>query len=350
MITAQEIAQLLGGFVQGNPDVVLTQPAKIEEAQVGSLTFLANYRYEKYLYQTQASAVLVALDFQPKQMLDLTLIRVPDVYAAMTQLLQFWEQAQAKQKTASASGIDALAFVHPSAKIDPSVQIGAFAYVGPEVELGPEVEIYPHVYLGPKVSIGAKTRLYSGVRVYEACRIGANCLIHANAVIGADGFGFAPQSDGTYQKIPQLGWVEIQDGVEIGANTCIDRATMGRTLIQTGVKLDNLIQVAHNVEIGAHTVIAAQAAIAGSTKLGPYCQIGGQSGIVGHLNIAQGTKLQGQSGIDRHIKQPNQALYGSPALAYTHYLRSYALFKQLPEMERRLRDLEKRLGQEPTKD
>lgn len=341
MITAGELAQFLGAKLEGSPGVQVYAPAKIEEAERGTISFLANPRYEKYAYACQASVLLVQSDFEPKEpLLVEALLRVDDVYAALGLLLQRFAPEEQKQ---GQNQLSPQAYIHPEAKLaSTGIRIDAFAYIGQGVELAENTTIHAHVWLEADMQIGAGTTIYSGAKLYKGCKIGRHCIIHANAVLGADGFGFAPQPDGSYKKIAQLGIVELEDEVEVGANTCIDRATMGRTLVKKGVKLDNLIQIAHNVEIGEHTVIAAQAGVAGSVRLGKGCMVGGQAGFAGHLHIADGTKIQAQSGIGRHIKEENKAFYGSPALPYNDYLRAYSIFSRLPELDKRLRILEKK--------
>ncbi len=332
---------MLGGSLEGNPDVVVDRPAKIEEATAGTLTFLANPKYEAYAYTTQASILLVARDFSPTQKVIPTLIRLDDVYAAVTILL---EKFGAHQNTQS-SKIDEKAAIHTSAKIGDQTGIGAFSVVQKNVTIGDNCNIFPQVFIGENVRIGNHVTLHPGVRIYHGCSIGDHCILHANVVVGADGFGFAPQADGSYKKVSQIGNVLIENNVEIGANTTIDRATMGSTIIRAGAKIDNLVMIAHNVEIGSHTVIAAQAGIAGSTKIGEKCMIGGQSGFVGHIKIADGTKVQAQSGVAAAVETPNTALYGSPALPYSNYLKSYAIFKQLPDLIKKIRSLEKKIDE-----
>ncbi len=337
-ITAKEIASLVGGEVLGNPDVVITRPGKIEEGGEGIITFLANPKYEPYLYQTTASAVLVSRDFEPRQPIQATLIRVPNVQEAVALLLERFGTIDEHPK-----GIASSAEIHATARIGQDVAISDFVVIDKEAEIGTGCILYPYVYIGAGVRIGSNTILYPGVKVYRQCAIGNNCIIHANAVIGADGFGFAPQADGSWKKVPQTGKVVIEDDVEIGANTVIDRATMGQTIIRQGAKIDNLVQIAHNVEVGAHTVIAAQAGIAGSAKLGPHCQIGGQAGFVGHIKVAEGTRVQAQSGVAKAVTQPNQALQGSPAFGYMEYNKAYAVFRKLPQLYRKIHELEKQL-------
>jgi UDP-3-O-[3-hydroxymyristoyl] glucosamine N-acyltransferase len=335
-ITAQEIAYLLQGTIEGNPNATASRPAKIEEATEGTISFLANVKYEHFAYTCQASILLVSKDFQPTQAVTATLVRVEDVYASVALLFEKFGAA-----TQSKAEISAQAAVHPSAKIGQNVSIGAFTVIEEGVEIGDNAVVYPQVYVGKNTKIGQNALFYAGVKIYHGCEIGDNCIIQAGAVIGSDGFGFAPLPDGSYKKIPQLGNVILENNVEVGANTTIDRATMGSTRIGEGVKLDNLIQIAHNVEIGKNTVIAAQTGIAGSTKLGERCMIGGQTGFVGHLKIADGTKTQAQTGIASSVKQPDTALFGYPGIPYNDYLRSYAVFKQLPSLAKQVRELEK---------
>ncbi len=329
---------MLGGTVEGDPDVEVQRPGKIEEGGEGVLTFLANPKYEPWLYKTTATAVLVGSDFQPKQPVQATLIRVPDVQAAVATLLEHFAAEVPHPK-----GIASTAEIHAEAAIGEGVGIADFVVVGRGARIGDGCVLYPHVFVGEHVQIGAETILYPGVKVYRDTVIGKRCVIHANAVIGSDGFGFAPQPDGSWKKVPQIGRVCIEDDVEIGAQTVIDRATMGQTLIRQGAKIDNLVQIAHNVEIGPHTVIAAQAGIAGSTRLGKGCQVGGQAGFVGHISVADGTRVQAQSGVARPVTQAGQALQGSPAFGYMDYNKAYAVFRKLPQLYRKIHELEKRL-------
>ncbi len=340
-ITAAELAQLLQGTLEGDPKVIVDRPSKIEEGGVGSISFLANAKYETYAYTTTASILLVSHDFKASQALSPTLIRVADVYASITFLLNQF----GAQRSTELQGISENCFIHPEAEIGENVAIGAFVVVEAGAKVGDNCQLYPQVFVGKDVTIGAGSRLFPGVKVHRDCTIGQHCTIHANAVIGSDGFGFAPQQDGSYKKVAQLGAVVLEDSVDIGANTVIDRATMGATIIRQGVKLDNLIQIAHNVEIGENTVIAAQAGIAGSTRLGKNCRIGGQAGFVGHIEVADGTMIQAQSGVANAIKEEKKAFYGSPAIGYGQYLKSYAVFKQLPDLTRKIRLLEKRLSE-----
>jgi UDP-3-O-[3-hydroxymyristoyl] glucosamine N-acyltransferase len=334
---AIQIAQLIGGTIEGNPDTAVQAFGKIEEAKAGELSFLANPKYEEFLYTTQASLVIVNQSLQLKQPVAATLIRVPDAYSAFAVLLEAYQQANLQQLT----GTEQPSFVHPSAQQGSNVYIGAFAYISENVSIGNGSKIYPGAFVGKKVSIGNNTIIHPGVIIYHDCVIGSNVIIHAGSVIGSDGFGFAPQTGGTFKKIPQTGNVVIEDHVEIGANTTIDRATIGSTIIHTGVKLDNLLQVAHNVEIGSNTVIAAQTGVSGSTKIGENVMIGGQVGIAGHLHIASGTKISGQSGITKTIKAPNTTLSGKPAMDLQTSLKIQAHTRQLPQLENRIKELER---------
>lgn len=335
--TAAQIAMMINGKVEGNADTSVASFGKIEEAQSGQLAFLANPKYEEYLYCTKASIIIVNETQELKQKIGATLIKVPDAYTAFATLLEKYQQIQRQQL----NGIQQPAYIATTAKIGDNIFIGAFAYVGENVVVADGAKIYPNAYLGDGVTIGENTIIYPGVRIYHDCVIGKNVTIHAGTVIGSDGFGFAPQADGTLKKVPQIGNVIIEDGVEIGANAAIDRATIGSTLIKAGAKLDNLLQIAHNVEVGNNSVIAAQAGISGSTKIGNYVMIGGQVGIVGHIKIADGTKINAQSGVSKSIKTPNTAVTGSPAFDYTAALRSQAASRNLPNLEKRVLELEK---------
>ncbi|MBK8564497.1 MAG: UDP-3-O-(3-hydroxymyristoyl)glucosamine N-acyltransferase [Saprospiraceae bacterium] len=337
-LAAKEIAHMLGGTLEGNGDALVNRPGKIEQGGQGTLTFLANLRYEHYAYTTHSTAVLVSRDFQPSQPIAAeAIIRVDDVYNSLRILMEkFGAKVQATQ------GVSERAAVHETAILSENVTIGTFSVLEEGVKVGAGTTIHPQVFLGKNVKIGANSTIYPGVKIYHDCRIGDNCILHSNVVIGSDGFGFVPQPDGSYLKLPQLGNVEVEDNVEIGANTTIDRATMGSTFIRQGVKLDNLVMVAHNVDLGEHTVVAAQAGFAGSTKIGKHCLIGGQAGFVGHIEIADSTKVQAQSGVATSVKQPGTAWYGSPALPYNDYLRSYAVFKKLPELFRKINEIMKR--------
>jgi UDP-3-O-[3-hydroxymyristoyl] glucosamine N-acyltransferase len=326
---------MLGGKLEGNPEVSVSNIAKIEEAGEGMLSFIANPKYEEYIYTTQASILIVNENLVIERPVTPTLIRVKDAYSSFAQLLEKY-----KQMVGNKTGIQQPSHIPDSVKVGQNVFVGAFAYLGDNVTLGNNVKIYPGVYLGDNVIVGDDTVIYPGVKVYDNCVLGKRVILHAGSVIGGDGFGFAPQPDGTYKKVPQIGNVVIHDDVEIGANTTIDRATMGSTVIRQGVKLDNLIQVAHNVDIGTNTVIAAQTGVSGSTKIGKNCVIGGQVGIVGHINIADGTKINAQSGLSKSISDPNSSLNGSPAFDYKSSLKSQAIFRNLPDLEKRVKELE----------
>lgn len=336
--TAQQIGILLDGSVDGNPEDTVNQLAKIEDAQSGSLSFLANPKYEHFIYQTNASIVIVNKDFVPSAPVKATMIRVENAYTAFSLLLQQYNSIRLNKK-----GVEEPNFIHPSAKIGKDVYIGAFAYIGADVVVGDNSKIYPHVYLGDNSAVGSDCTLFSGVKVYHDCKVGSNVIIHSGAVVGSDGFGFAPLEDGSYSKISQIGNVIIEDDVEIGSNTTIDRATMGSTIIRKGVKLDNLIQIAHNVEIGVNTVIASQAGISGSTKIGEQAIIGGQVGVVGHISIAKGSQIQAQSGINRTIVEEGKKWAGTPATPFNSQMRAQVIYNRLPELERKIEELERKL-------
>lgn len=336
--TAEQIATLLNGTIEGNPNVYVSQLAKIEEGSPESLSFLSNPKYEHFIYNTQSAIVIVNQDLVLQKKVSCTLIRVKDAYSAFSELLKIYHSLRNER-----TGRDEQVYIHETAEIGEGGYIGAFAYIGRDVRVGNNVKIYPRVYIGDNVRIGDNCVLFPGVTVYYDCVIGANVVLHSGVVIGSDGFGFAPQSDGTYDKVPQIGNVVIEDEVEIGSNTVIDRATMGSTIIRRGVKLDNLIQVAHNVEIGKNTVIAAQTGISGSTKIGSGVILGGQVGIVGHISIADGTQVQAQSGINRSIKEENMKWGGSPFAPYTSHLRSQVVYAKLPSLEKRIIELEQKL-------
>ena len=334
--TASQIALIINGKIEGNPDASIGSFGKIEEAQPGQLSFLANPKYEDYLYQTGASIIIVNESQSLQRPLSTTLIRVPDAYSAFATLLSKYQEMRTQQL----NGIQEPAYISKTAVIGNNVFVGAFSYVGENAFIGNNVKIFPGVYIGNNARINDNSMLHAGVKIYHDCVLGKHVTVHAGTVIGSDGFGFAPQSDGTFKKVPQIGNVIVEDHVEIGANATIDRATMGSTIIKTGAKLDNLIQVAHNVEVGHHTVIAAQAGVSGSTKIGNHVMIGGQAGIVGHIQIADGTKINAQSGVSKSIKNPNSQVTGSPAFEYTSALRSQAVTRNLPELERRIKELE----------
>jgi UDP-3-O-[3-hydroxymyristoyl] glucosamine N-acyltransferase len=339
--SAAQIAALINGKLEGNPEVLVNNFGKIEEAQAGQLAFLANPKYEEYLYSTRASIIIVNDNQIVKEKINATLILVPDAYIAFASLLSKYQEMMNQQLT----GIQEPVYISKTASIGENAFIGAFAYIGNNVKLGKNVKIYPQSYIGDDVSIGDHSVIYPGVKIYHRCVIGEYVTIHAGSVIGADGFGFAPQTDGSFKKIPQMGNVVIEDYVEVGSNATIDRATIGSTLIRKGVKLDNLIQIAHNVEIGSNTVIAAQSGVSGSTKLGKNVMVGGQVGIVGHIQIADGSKINAQSGVTKSMKTPNSAVTGSPAFDYTSALRAQAAARKLPEFEKRIIELEKLIQQ-----
>ena len=333
--TAGMIADYLHGTVEGDATAVVSDFAKIEEGRPRALSFLSNPKYEHYLYVTDASVVIVNEALQLTAPVQCTLIRVPDAYAAFASLLQLY-QASKQQK----SGIEQPCFIAPTATLGKDVYIGAFAYIGDGAVIGDGAQIYPQAYIGDQVKIGEKTILYAGAKVYSECQVGARCVLHAGVVIGADGFGFAPQADHTYSKIPQIGRVIIEDDVELGANTCIDRATMGATIIRKGVKLDNLIQIAHNVEVGENTVIAAQTGMAGSSKMGARCIVGGQVGVAGHLKVGDDVQIGAQSGIMKSVPS-GRAMFGTPAFDYHEYMRSSVVFKHLSEVKKQVDELMK---------
>lgn len=330
---AKDIAALLNGIVEGDPEISVNNVSKIEEGKPGTLAFLANPKYEHYIYTTQASIVLVNKTFEPMREYTCTLIRVESAYDAIATLLQMYENTRPKP-----IGIEQPSYIGENATIGEKPYIGAFAYIGKGAKIGNQVKIYPQAYIGDGVVVGDNTIIYSGARIYHDCVVGASCIIHAGVVVGADGFGFVPEGD-NYKKIQQIGNVVIEDGVEIGANTCIDRATMGSTFIRKGAKLDNLIQIAHNVVIGENTVIAAQSGIAGTTKVGENCVFGGQVGIIGHLNIGAGTQIAAQSGITSNVPAKS-VLRGSPAFDLPKYQKCYVVFRKLPELYGQVKDLE----------
>jgi UDP-3-O-[3-hydroxymyristoyl] glucosamine N-acyltransferase len=334
--TAQAIASFLGGTVEGNPEVKVHTVAKIEEGKPGALSFLANPKYIPYIYTTESSVVLVNKDFVAEEPVKTTLVRVNNAYEAFASLLELY--AQSKQPK---SGIETPSFIHSTAKVGKNLYLGAFSYLAEKVVVGSNVKIYPQVYIGPNVRIGDNTIIYPGVKIYEDCIIGSHCVVHAGAVIGADGFGFASGEDTNYKKIPQIGNVIVEDHVEIGANATVDRATMGSTILRKGVKIDDHVHIAHNVEVGDNTVMAAQVGVAGSTKIGKNCMFGGQVGISPHVKIADGVKVGAQAGISGDIKKEGAILLGSPAIDISSQRRSMAVYKNLPEMRLKLHDLEK---------
>src|SRR5450631_1962588 len=339
--SAAQIAALIDGKLEGDPEVLVNNFGKIEEAQAGQLAFLANPKYEEFLYSTKASIIIINETQVLKEKISATLILVPDAYLAFASLLSKYQEMMNQQLT----GIQEPVYISTSASLGEHVYVGSFTFIGNNVKIGSNVKIYPQVYIGDDVSIGENSIIYPGVKIYHRCTIGKQVTIHAGSVIGADGFGFAPQTDGSFKKIPQLGNVVIEDLVEVGSNATIDRATMGSTVIKSGAKLDNLIQIGHNVEIGSNTVIAAQSGVSGSTKLGKNVMVGGQVGIVGHIQIADGSKINAQSGVTKSMKIPNSAVTGSPAFDYTSALRAQAAARKLPDFEKRIIELEKLIQQ-----
>ena len=337
--TVDQIADLIEGTVNGNGATLISNFDKIEEGKSGSISFLSNPKYESFIYNTKASIALVNSDFTPSKPIPstLTLIKVDNAYESLAQLLNFYENIDTPK-----TGIEEPVFIHKTAKIGKSVYIGPFTYIGEDVVIGNNVQISSNCHFDKGCKVGENTKIYSGVKFYDKSQIGSNCVFHSGAVIGSDGFGFVPNKENQYQKIIQIGNVIIEDHVEIGSNTVIDRATMGSTVIRKGVKIDNLVQIAHNVEIGENTVIAAQTGIAGSTKIGKNCMIGGQVGIAGHLSIGNNVRIQAQSGIGRNVKD-NETLQGSPALTYNDYNKSYVHFKNLPKIINRLITIEKNI-------
>ena len=335
--TAAQIAGILEGEVEGNPEVEVSKLSKIEEGIPESLSFLSNPKYTQYIYTTKASAVIVDKNFKAENRINTTLIRVDDAYKSFSKLLEYYNQVKMNK-----TGIEQPVFISESANYGKNIYIGAFAYISDSVKIGDNVKIYPNVYIGDNVIIANNVTLFSGAKIYSDTQIGNNCVIHSSAILGADGFGFSPNEKGEFIKVPQTGNVIIEDNVDIGAATSIDRATLGSTIIRKGVKLDNQIQIAHNVEIGENTVIAAQTGIAGSTKIGENCMIGGQVGIAGHLSIGNNVRIQAQSGIGRNVKD-NETLQGSPALTYNDYNKSYVHFKNLPKIINRLTIIEKNI-------
>jgi len=334
--TASQIEKIIGGTTEGDAEKTVNSFGRIEEAVSGQLAFLANPKYEEHLYTTKADIIIISDTQILKEKIEATLIRVPDAYSAFALLLSRYREMMSRQLT----GIQEPVYIHATVKKGSNIYIGPFAYIGENAVIGDDVKIYPNVYIGDNVSIGDNTVLHPGVKVYHDCIVGKNIVIHSGTVIGGDGFGYAPQPDGSFKKVPQIGNVIIEDNVEIGSNTTIDRATLGSTIIRSGAKLDNLLQIAHNVEVGNNSVIAAQSGISGSTKIGNNVLIGGQVGIVGHLQIADGTKINAQSGVSKSIKIPGTSVTGSPAFDYSASLRSQALIRKLPELEKRVKELE----------
>lgn len=338
IFTATQIAEILNGEILGNPDIAVTKLSKIEEGSEGCLTFLSNPKYQNYIYTTKASITIVNKTFVAEQKIETTLIKVDDAYESFSKLLEYYDQVKNNKK-----GIEQPSIISDSAIYGENLYLGSFGYVGANVKIGNNVKIYPNSFVGDNVVLGDNVTIYSGVKIYSESVIGDGCIFHSGCIIGSDGFGFAPLQDGTYSKIPQIGNVIIENNVSVGANTTIDRATMGSTIIRKGVKLDNQIQIAHNVEIDENTVIAAQTGVAGSTKIGKNCLIGGQVGIAGHLTIGNNVRIQAQSGVGRNIKD-NEILQGSPAFGYTDFSKSYVHFKNLPKIISEFENVKKNLN------
>ncbi len=340
--SAKQIAQIIDGIVEGDENILVSNLSKIEEGTIGTLSFLANPAYTNYIYSTNASIVIVNKSFVLENPVksSCTLIRVENAYESFAKLLELYNQINTEKE-----GVEQPSFVSSNAMIGENCYVGAFAYIGQNVSIGNHVKIYPHVYIGDNCKIGNNTTLFSGVKIYHDCLIGNNCTIHASTVVGSDGFGFAPNNEGhVFTKVPQIGNVIIEDDVEIGSNSSIDRATLGSTILRKGVKLDNLVQIAHNVEIGENTVIAGLSGIAGSTKVGKNCMIGAQVGVAGHLRIANGVKIAGQSGIGSSIDKEGEILQGSPAFNIGEFKRSYVLFRGLPKLNDKVSDLTKKIN------
>ncbi len=336
--SAKQIATFLEGEIIGNENVTIHTFAKIEEGVPGAISFLGNPKYTPYIYTTQSSIVLINKDFTPEHEISATLIKVENAYESLSKLLTLYEASKPKKH-----GVDSLAYISPTAKIGENVYVGAFAYIGNDAIIGDNSAIYPHTYVGDSVEIGENCIVYPNVTIYYACKVGNNCILHSGAVIGADGFGFAPSPAG-YEKIPQIGIVILEDNVEVGANTCIDRATMGATIIHSGAKLDNLIQIAHNDVIGSHTVIAAQVGIAGSAKIGQWNQIGGQAGLSGHITVGDKVSIGPQTGIISNVKS-GQQIMGSPAIDLKLFFKSSAVFKKLPDLNAEINSLRRELNE-----
>jgi UDP-3-O-[3-hydroxymyristoyl] glucosamine N-acyltransferase len=336
--TAQQIAGILEGDIIGDPEVEVSKLSKIEEGTEGSLTFLANPKYNSYIYSTKASIIIVNKTFEPENDISTTLIKVDDAYQSFSKLLEYYNQVKMNKQ-----GIEQPSFISESARLGSDVYIGAFSYISDNVILGNNVKVFPNAYIGENVIIGDNTIVFAGAKIYSESIVGNHCVINSGVIIGADGFGFVPDEHGEYSKMPQIGNVIIEDYVDVGAATTIDRATLGSTIIRRGVKLDNQIQIAHNVEIGKNTVIAAQTGIAGSAKIGENCLIGGQVGIAGHITIGNNVRVQAQSGIGRHVKD-NEILQGSPSFTFGDWNKSYVHFKNLPKIVKSINDLEKKVN------
>jgi len=336
--TAQQIADFLGGEVEGDASIKVSDFSKIEEGKPGTLSFLSNPKYSQYIYDSQASIILVNKDFQPEREVQSTLIKVDDAYQSLARLLSMVEQAKIRK-----TGISSLAYISSSAIIGEDAYIAPFVYIGENVIIGRNASLHPHSCVEDGAKLGENVTLFSGVKIYYNCVIGNNCTLHSGTVIGSDGFGFAPTEDGSYKKIPQMGNVVLEDNIEIGANTVVDRATLGSTFIRQGVKIDNLVQIAHNVEVGMNTVIAAQTGISGSTKLGKQCILAGQVGIAGHLHIADNTIFGAQTGVPNSVKTPNQTLQGYPAVPVMTFHRASVVYKNLPELQKTVYALQKKI-------
>ena len=339
--TASQVAAYINGTVEGDVNAVINNFAKIEEGVPGAISFLANPQYEQYIYETKSSVVLVNEDFKPTQPVAATLIRVKNAYEAVSRLLQLYESMKPKR-----TGISSLAFIAETAKVGKDVYIAPFVAIGDNAEVGDGAELHPHATIGPRAKVGKNTIMYSNSVVYHDCMVGNNCILHAGCVIGADGFGFAPTAEG-YEKIPQIGIVTIEDNVEIGANTCIDRSTMGSTIVRKGVKLDNLVQIAHNVEVGANTVMSAQVGVAGSAKVGEWCMLGGQVGVAGHITLGDRVYAGAQSGLSggRKLKDGNCTVMGYPAIEHQNFARSAAAYKNLPSLVKQVNELQKEIDE-----
>lgn len=337
-ITAEQIANILEGNVIGDPSVGVSKLSKIEEGEPGSITFLSNPKYHNYIYSTKASIVIVNKSFEPLHEVSATMIQVEDSYKAFTRILEYANQIKLMK-----SGIEQPSVVSEGVTYGSDLYLGSFSYIGKNTKIGNNVKIYPNSFIGDNVEIGDNTILFAGARIYSESIIGKNCVIHSGTIIGSDGFGFAPNQDGSYSKIPQIGNVIIEDNVEIGSCTTVDRATLGSTIIRKGVKLDNQIQIAHNVEVGENTVIASQTGVAGSAKIGKNCIIGGQVGIVGHITIGDNVRIQAQTGVGRSIKD-GESVQGSPAMTYNDFSKSYVYFKKLPVIVKDLEDLKKSIN------
>ncbi|AJH14898.1 UDP-3-O-(3-hydroxymyristoyl)glucosamine N-acyltransferase [Myroides profundi] len=338
-IAAEQIASVLEGEIVGNPTIEVSTLAKIEEGTEGSISFLANPKYVHHIYTTNASVVIVNKTFEPEHPITATLIKVDDAYKAFSKLLEYYNQVKLMK-----SGIEQPSVISEGVEYGDDLYLGSFAYIGKNVKIGNNVKIYPNTFVGDNVRIGDNTVLFAGVRIYSETVIGANCTFHAGVIIGSDGFGFAPNPDGTFNKVPQIGNVIIEDNVEIGAASTIDRATLGSTIIRKGVKLDNQIQIAHNVEIGENTVIASQTGVAGSTKIGKNCMIGGQVGIVGHLTIGDNVRIQAQSGVTKNLEN-GAAVQGSPALPHNEFLKSYSYFKNFSKIASDIESIKKKINE-----